>query len=289
MAIPYRYIAFTPQLLPSARHPSPLFKRQGMPVRANRATWRMTWLLDRLLFARLFNSRRRRLGLRPLRDIWAHILGERPIVATDRAVAAAPSDAEPPAVQTGYMHLHQPEQELSELEAFLNAGPPPVYVGFGSMPKKDQAGNVPRMLEAVRSLGQRVVIARFWDESARPADSDDVFFIRRYPHLRLFPRMAAVVHHGGAGTTASSAISATPQVIVPHALDQYYWGDRVHRAGLGPKPLWRSRLTARRLATTLQECLSNDQIRHRAREVAEEIRSRDGVERTLQEVVKGAG
>ncbi|MBN2125619.1 MAG: glycosyltransferase family 1 protein [Deltaproteobacteria bacterium] len=289
MGIAYRYIAFTPQLLPSAHHPSPLFRRQGLPGWSNRATWRLTRSIDRLLLARFINDRRSRLGLRPIGDVWALILGKRPIVATDVSIAIVPPDASPPGTQTGYMHLQQPEQDLPELEAFLGVGPPPVYAGFGSMPKKDQEENVPRILEALRSLGQRAVIARFWDESARPADSDDVFLIRRYPHLRLFPRMAAVVHHGGAGTTASSAISGAPQVIVPHALDQYFWGGRVHRAGLGPKPLWRSRLTADRLASAIQECLSNPRIRQRAVAVAKEIASRDGLEMTVREVVRDPG
>jgi UDP:flavonoid glycosyltransferase YjiC (YdhE family) len=182
------------------------------------------------------------------------------------------------------MHLDQPEKKLPELDAFLAAGPAPVYIGFGSMPKRDQARNVPLIVEAVRSVGQRAVIAKFWDEPSGFSGDRDVFFIQKFPHLRLFPRMAAVVHHGGAGTTASGALSGVPQIIVPHILDQYYWGRRVHESGLGPKPIPRSRLSDRRLAAAIRECLSNKLYARTAKSAAESIRSRDSIGMTVSEI-----
>ena len=98
--------------------------------------------------------------------------------------------------------------------------------------------------------------------------------------------MAAVIHHGGAGTTASGAASGIPQIIVPHILDQYYWGHQVYRSGLGPKPIRRSRLTAKKLARGIQQCLSNDGIRRRAKEVAEAIRREDSLSMTVREVTE---
>ena len=87
------------------------------------------------------------------------------------------------------------------------------------------------IVQAARSTGRRVIICKFWEEPSEFSNSTDVFFIRRYPHLKLFPNMAAVIHHGGAGTTA---ISGIPQIIVPHILDQYYWGYQVYQSYLGP-------------------------------------------------------
>ena len=80
--------------------------------------------------------------------------------------------------------------------------------------------------------------------------------------------MAAVIHHGGAGTTATTAISGVPQIIVPHLLDQYYWGNQIYQAQLGPKPIWRAGLTSGKLAAAIRECLSNEQIRQKARAAA---------------------
>ncbi|MBW1909239.1 MAG: glycosyltransferase family 1 protein [Deltaproteobacteria bacterium] len=280
MGIEYRFIAFTPQLLPSGKYPFMAFKHHWLPKWYNRMTWQIARILDRINLTLLINKKRKQLGLKPVDDAWFHILGKHVIVASDKAIAKVPQDVEPAFTQTGYMHLNQPNQHLPELEAFLSAGPPPVYAGFGSMPKKDQANNVPIVVNAARSAGQRVVIGKFWDEPSEFSNSDDVFFIKRYPHLKLFPLMAAVIHHGGAGTTAASAISGVPQIIVPHILDQYYWGHQVYQSHLGPKPIWRSKLTYQKLSTAIQECLSNDLIQQRAKAASEIINQQNSLEMT---------
>ncbi|MBW2168367.1 MAG: glycosyltransferase family 1 protein [Deltaproteobacteria bacterium] len=280
MGIEYRFIAFTPQLLPSGKYPFMAFKHHWLPKWYNRMTWQIARILDRINLTLLINKKRKQLGLKPVDDAWFHILGKHVIVASDKAIAKVPQDVEPAFTQTGYMHLDQPNQHLPELEAFLSAGPPPVYAGFGSMPKKDQANNVPIVVNAARSAGQRVVIGKFWDEPSEFSNSDDVFFIKRYPHLKLFPHMAAVIHHGGAGTTAASAISGVPQIIVPHILDQYYWGHQVYQSHLGPKPIWRSKLTYQKLSTAIQECLSNDLIQQRAKAASEIINQQNSLEMT---------
>jgi UDP:flavonoid glycosyltransferase YjiC (YdhE family) len=158
--------------------------------------------------------------------------------------------------------------------------------GSGCMAKHDQAKTVPIIVQAARSAGRREVITKFWDEPSEFLDAEDVFFIKGYPHLKLFPPMAAVIHHGGAGTTASSTISGVPQIIVPHALDQFYWGNQVYQSNLGPRPIWRSRLTVKRIATAIQECLSSDLIRQKAQAASETIHGQDSVELTAREVLK---
>jgi UDP:flavonoid glycosyltransferase YjiC (YdhE family) len=286
MGIEYRYIAFTPQLLPSGSHPNPAFKHQGFPKWYNLITWRLIRLLDMFNLTKLINDKRKELGLESVQDAWQSMRGPRVIVASDRVIAEVPEDVKSPYTQTGYMHLAQPDHYLPELEAFLGAGPPPVYAGFGSMPKHDQAKIVPLIVQAARKEGTRTVIAKFWDEPSEFSGAEDIFFIKGYPHLKLFPCMAAVIHHGGAGTTASSAISGVPQIIVPHALDQYYWGNQVFCSKLGPRPIWRSRLTIERLATAIRECLSNDLIRQKAKTAMEVIRQQDSVELTVGELLK---
>ncbi len=284
--IGYRYIAFTPQLLPSAYHPFLVCKHHWLPKWYNRMTWQIAKMFDKFNVTWLINKQRKKLGLKPIKDAWPHILSKHVIMACDKVIARVPPDVECGVTQTGYMHLNQPRQHLPELETFLRIGPPPIYAGFGSMPKQDQASNVPLIVDAARATGQRVIISKFWDKPSEFSISDDVFFIKGYPHLQLFPHMSAVIHHGGAGTTASSALSGVPQIIVPHALDQYYWGHHVYQSQLGPKPTWRSRLTSQKLAEAIQECMSNKQIRQKAKVASEMIRREDSLEMTVREILE---
>jgi UDP:flavonoid glycosyltransferase YjiC (YdhE family) len=288
MGIRYRYVAFTPQVLPSGYHPCPVFKTHGLPHWTNRMTWSVMRGLDRFTLRSDINKKRKQLGLPPISNSWQHILGQDVIVASDQVVAQVPKDLELSVTQTGYMHLDQPVQTMPELEAFLSAGSVPVYAGFGSMPKQDQMRCVQMIVDAARSKGERVVISKFWDEPSAFSNSDDVFFVKRYPHLDLFSRVKAVIHHGGAGTTATAAVSGVPQIIVPHGLDQYYWGHQIFRSQLGPKPIWRSRLTARKLAEAIQACLSNDRIIQKAKEVGGMIDRKHGLEMTVKEIVRGS-
>lgn len=286
MGIPYRYVAFTPQLLPSGQHPCPAFKTHGLPQWYNRMTWSVMKGLNRFVLTSDVNKKRKQFGLRPIRDSWRHVMGEDVIVASDKAIAEVPLNLDYSVRQTGYMHLDQPAQPMPELEEFLNAGSPPVYAGFGSMPKLDQVGCVRMIVDAARSVKERVVISKFWDEPSGFENADDVFLIKRYPHLDLFPRMKAVIHHGGAGTTATTAISGVPQIIVPHALDQFYWGHQIFRSQLGARPIWRSRLTSRKIANAIKECVWNDRIIGHAKKVSGVIRQDDGLEMTVREILR---
>jgi UDP:flavonoid glycosyltransferase YjiC (YdhE family) len=241
--------------------------------------------MDRFNLTRLVNNHRRKMGLSPVANCWAHIMGSKVIVASDAAIAATPPDIEIDSIQTGYMHLRQPKRYLPELEEYLAAGSTPVYVGFGSMPRRDQAKLVPLIAAAARYAGRRLVIAKFWEEPHAKVCGEDIFFIRRYPHRQLFPQMAAIVHHGGAGTTATAAISGVPQVVVPHILDQYYWGEQVHRSGVGPPPVWRSKLTIAKLGKAIQACTGERSYGQSARLVAQKICRGEGVRQTIQAIL----
>lgn len=286
MGIPYRFIAFTPQVLPSGHHPFPALKHHGLPRWFNRMTWRVSLMLDRLNLSRMINRKRRSLGLHPVHDVWAHILGTRVIVAADRVIAQVPPDVKILFSQTGYLHMEQPNEVHPDLDAFLAEGPPPLYAGFGSMPRRDQARLAPLVIEAARRAGQRVVLGKFWEGPSHLSPSRGVFFIRGYSHLRLFPGMAAVIHHGGAGTTATAALSGIPQIIVPHVLDQYYWGDRIWRSGLGPRPVWRSRLNIKRLTEAIEEALQREAMRRRAKAASRMINRQESLEAAVREVLK---
>jgi UDP:flavonoid glycosyltransferase YjiC (YdhE family) len=286
MSIDYRYIAFAPQLIPSGGHPFLAIKTQRLPKWANRLTWTLARLSDKANITCLVNRQRKRMGLKPVADAWYNIMGHKLIVASDRAISEVPPDVtKPSVVQTGYMHLEMPDPKSDRLSRFLESGPPPVYAGFGSMPKLDQIHCVDTIVKAARLAGQRAIISRFWDEPTQYDNAEDIFFIQKYPHLHLFPKMAAIIHHGGAGTTATAAISGQPQIIVPHILDQYYWGRRIHSANLGPKPIRRSRLSVQKLAAAINACVSDDTFKQTAKATAMAIWKTDGLALTVSELL----
>lgn len=284
--IPYRYIAFTPQMLPSRHHPHPAFSCQHLPELCNRMTWIAAKFMDFFNSTLLINRYRKQMGLPLICDTWRYILGRHVIVASDTAIAEVPEDVRSPKfTQTGYMHLAQPKQKSTPLERFIANGAPPIYAGFGSMPKLDQMDSLAIIVKAARSAGQRVIIGKFWDAPSPYDNCDDVFFVGKYPHRDLFARMAAVIHHGGAGTTATAAICGVPQIIVPHLLDQYYWGHRIHRTGLGPKPILRSKLSISKLAEAIETCRSDQRIPHKAKNIARSIKAQDGLEATVKAIL----
>ncbi|MCF8113288.1 MAG: glycosyltransferase [Desulfotignum sp.] len=263
--IPYRYIAFTPQVLPSVDHPFLPIPAQTLPPLLNGLTWTMAGILDRCSFALLINRYRKMQGLAPVPRAWDHILGDHVIVASDKEIAAVPPDVPKTAIQTGYPHLKLPKPPNPDLEKFLESGGKPVYAGFGSMPPKGQENTIPLLVRAAKTVGRRIIIKHSGKRSAKyPADRD-LFFIGDYPHQALFPRMKAVIHHGGAGTTATAAAAGVPQIIVPHILDQHYHGRRVFLSGLGPAPVPLSQLTQNRLSRALAHCLTSERILQTAR------------------------
>jgi UDP:flavonoid glycosyltransferase YjiC (YdhE family) len=179
--------------------------------------------------------------------------------------------------QTGYFHLEQQGEIGAEVEAFLSDDPPPLYFGFGSMPRQDQSALRPLFLESARSAGQRVVISQLREDPARLSGPVDFCFANNLPHHLLFHRLAAIIHHGGAGTTATAARAGVPQIIVPHILDQFYWGDRIHALGLGPEPIWRPKLTVKRLQSAISEVVTDERFKNRAREIAFVLQNQDSL------------
>jgi sterol 3beta-glucosyltransferase len=175
-----------------------------------------------------------------------------------------------PDSQTGW----KPEAELA---AFLDSGDPPVYVGFGSMAGRHPEKLAKLVLEALAKSDQRGVLLTGWGGMRALTVPDSVFVVDSAPHSWLFPRMAAVVHHGGAGTTAEGLRAGVPTLILPFAVDQAFWGKRVKALGVGPEPIPFKKLTADRLARAIQETVTQSEIKRRAARLGDAIRAQDGV------------
>jgi vancomycin aglycone glucosyltransferase len=166
----------------------------------------------------------------------------------------------------------QDERPLpAELLAFLDAGTPPVYVGFGSMPLRGPTDTARVAIDAIRAQGRRVIVSRGWADLDLADDGDDYFAIGEVNQQALFGRVAAVVHHGGAGTTTTAARAGAPQVVVPQGKDQLYWAGRVADLGIGTAQVGMP-LTTESLSAALATSLAPE-IRARAGAVAGTIRT----------------
>lgn len=182
---------------------------------------------------------------------------------------------------TGYWFLDPPPvwQPDPRLEDFIHAGPPPVYIGFGSMgnPAKNQA-TTELVLAALERSGHRAVLSAGWSGLGQGRCLPEKSIVaKNTPHTWLFPQMAAIVHHGGVGTTGAGLRAGVPNVIIPHFADQRFWGWRVAELGAGPQPIPREELTAAILAQVLCQALEDAHMRARATSLGEQIAAQDGV------------
>jgi sterol 3beta-glucosyltransferase len=164
-----------------------------------------------------------------------------------------------------------------ELVDFLNAGKPPIYVGFGSMGNRDPAATAELVLEAIARTGQRAIVMSGWGGLQAGELPNYVHFVKSVPHSWLFPRMAAVIHHGGAGTTAAGLRAGVPTIIVPFFGDQPFWGQRVADLGVGVAPIPRKQLTVDRLVAAIDTVTTDRAMRQRAADLGAKIQAEDGV------------
>lgn len=197
---------------------------------------------------------------------------------------------------TGYWFLDQSEgwTPPDDLQQFLSDGPAPVYIGFGSMTGRKNKELTQQILQGLASTGTRALLLTGWgaltqDQLQGPWDPNQVFFLENAPHDWLFPKMKAVVHHGGAGTTSSGFRAGTPQWVIPHFADQFFWGERVHSLGCGPKPVSRKKVCVSDWVKNLKDLVENPNYRVNAHQLAEQIQSEDGVGRAVEIIERWYG
>ena len=273
LGIRHVYAATCPITLPSPHHPPVPFPGRPFPpdVTDNRVLWDLNDQTANALFGDALNTHRASIGLPPVDNVYDYAFTDHPWLAADPVLGPWPEPADLNVVQTGAWIVPDERPLPAELEAFLDAGAPPVYVGFGSMPMLASAGVAQVAIEAIRAQRRRVLVSRGWARLAPIDDRDDCFAVGEVNHQALFARVAAVVHHGGAGTTTTAARAGAPQVVVPQMSDQPYWAGRVAGLGIGtahdgPAPTTESLSAA--LAATL-----TPQTRARATAVAGTIRT----------------
>jgi len=233
--LPFVYATYCPLFLPSTHHRP--FPWPGHPVPAEETDNRVLWDRDvaarNAVFGEAYGALRAAIGLPPVDNVRDHVITNRPWLASDAALSPwEPTDL-CDVVQTGAWVLPDERPLPAALEAFLSAGAPPVYVGFGSTPLPALKDAARAAIAAVRGQGRRVLLAHGWADLDLTDDGDDGFTVGEVNQQALFGRVAAVVHHGGAGTTTTAARAGAPQVVVPQIADQPYFAGRVAELGIG--------------------------------------------------------
>jgi UDP:flavonoid glycosyltransferase YjiC (YdhE family) len=206
-------------------------------------------------------------------------IGQPVLYGFSRHLVQVPSRAGRERHVTGYWNLPTPHHwhPGAALEEFIARGGPLVSIGFGSMANTDPEAVTELVLGAVRDAGVRAVLLSGWGGLRAESAADDVYFADAVPHDWLFPRMQAVVHHGGAGTTGAALRAGVPAIVVPFTMDQPFWAGRVAALGVGTVPIPRQRLTRARLAAAIRVAIADSTMRQRASAYGELVRAEDGV------------
>ncbi len=286
MGIPL-HIMFTMPYSATQAFPHPLANIQSSNADPHLSNYISYALIDMLTWQGLGDVinrfRQKSLGLEPINLVWAPGMLQRLKIphtyCWSPALIPKPKDWAQHISISGFYFLnlasnYTPDPELA---AFLEAGPPPVYIGFGSIVLDDPNAMTQLIFEAVRMTGQRALVSKGWggmgaDELGKP---DNVYMLGNVPHDWLFKHVSAVVHHGGAGTTAAGITAGRPTLVVPFFGDQPFWGAMVARAGAGPDPIPHKQLTSEKLAEAIEYCL-RPESQERAQELADKIKSENG-------------
>ncbi|HEY3560430.1 MAG TPA: glycosyltransferase [Kribbella sp.] len=263
--------------------------RPGTPSPEGETDRRVLWEHDaqrvNALYGPSLNSERAAIGLPPVENVRDYVFTDHPWLAADPTLCPSQGMTDLDVVQTGAWILRDDRPLPDELQEFLEAGEPPVYVGFGSMAAHAPKGIAQTAIEACRERGRRVLLSRGWAELDLADDGKDCFVVGEINQQALFPRVAAVVHHGGAGTTTTAARAGVPQVVVPLIADQPYWASRVTTLGIGAAHD-RSTPTVSTLSTALRTALAAE-TRTRAAKVGEAIKT-DGATVAAKLLLDGA-
>ena len=284
--IPLLLVEPTP-LLPTRAFPAP-----GWPLQKNLgglhnrfSGWAMLQIIWQW-YAPTVHRLRRKWGLPRFSGAdFPRLLRSTPLLgAYSPAVLPRPADWPPGAHITGYwLPAADPDwQPPADLRAFLDSGEPPVYIGFGSMAGSRPEQMAALVIDALARCGRRGVLMTGWGGLRLPSTAEHVFALESAPHAWLFPHMAAVVHHGGAGTTAEGIRAGVPSILIPHAFDQTFWGERVKALGVGPAPIAQRDLTAPRLAQAIHTALTDEPMRRRAQALGGLLRAEDGPARAAR-------
>jgi sterol 3beta-glucosyltransferase len=288
--IPYAEAAVVPM------HPTRAFPSPSLPL----STYRLGGTLNRIsqiiasqAFAQVFrpavNRMRQEVLHLPPWPFWKAAPSRRQqrnlvLYGFSPSVVPRPADWDELIKVTGYWFLDPPAswRPPTALVDFMQAGPAPVYVGFGSMPATSAEETTGLVVSALALAKQRGILLAGWGGLQRADLPDTVLMVDSIPHSWLFPQMAAIVHHGGAGTTAASLRAGVPSILIPFGMDQHFWAQRILDLGVGPPPISRGKLTPSGLAQAILAAVDDQDMRDRAARLGEQIRAEDGIGQAVE-------
>ncbi|BFG37303.1 hypothetical protein CerSpe_235760 [Prunus speciosa] len=275
------HIFFTMPWTPTSEFPHPL-SRVKQPI-GYRLSYQIVDALIWLGIRDMINEfRKKMLKLRPITYLSGYYSSPPDVpygYIWSPHLVPKPKDWGPKVDVVGFCFLdlasnYEPPDSLVE---WLEAGEQPVYIGFGSLPLEEPEKMTNIILQALEITGQRGIINRGWGGLGNLAEpSDSVYLVDNCPHDWLFQRCSAVVHHGGAGTTAAGLKAACPTTIVPFFGDQPFWGERVHARGVGPAPIPADEFSLEKLVDAIRFML-DPKVKERAVEIAKAMDGEDGV------------
>ncbi len=297
LGVPVMAASPLPILTPTGAFPAPGVTSRNLGPMLNRMTYKAIDMSTSMFNGMVKDWRRDVLGLPEKSTVVKGntINGQSiPVLyCYSEAVVPSPHDWDSSPHVTGYWWLDDQRdwQPPADLQAFLDAGEAPVYVGFGSMIAESPETTTKIVIDALQRSGQRGIIASGWG-GLRPADlPSNIFLLKEAPHEWLFPRMSAVVHHGGAGTVAAGLRAGKPTVICPFIADQPFWGNQVAKLGVGTAPIPQKQLTAEKLAAAIRTAATDPMMRQKAAALGEQLKREDGTGnalKVLEEIVQPA-
>lgn len=283
LAIGCALITPIPMFVPTGEHPFLVLPELNLGGWYNRLSYAIISTLTKAFLGSMVKTFREDIGLPPVKKFDLLKTGDGkdiPVIHIhSEAVLPRPGDWPDSAFTTGYCLLKSDDSYTAPepLAKFLAAGPPPVYIGFGSMSVRNPQQMTDAIVKALELAGVRGILATGWGGLTAKGLPEHVVAIDKIPHEWLFPQVAAVIHHGGAGTTAAGLLSGKPSIIVPFFVDQPFWARIVYRLGVGPRPIPRKKLSAQNLAEAITTALADTSIKIKAQRIGRILREEDGV------------
>lgn len=271
LKIPFRLVVFYPVLLGTTKY-DPFF---------NRLMFGFGRSVINLMMKGFINKKRKEAGLKPIHDVWEYWLGENVIVACDKELNAASEGVSFKFTQTGFMMLPSQSMLPENVNKFICEGKPPIYIGFGSIPVSHPEKFDQIFKDVSKATGQRLIISKGWAELPEN-NSSDILYVDEMPFEFLFPRMAAIVFNGGAGTMAAAARAGIPQIAFPFMADQFENRKQIVKLGLGPKACDFKKISANHLSSAIIECVTNENYKKSAVEISKKLQNANGLELTVR-------
>ena len=281
--LPYYRMGFAP-ILPGRQAP-PLLPWQNLPPWMNRRLWHSINFATGWLLRKFINGKRKELGLSQTPSTNQYFTGNSHTLLAINDILAPPCPTWKRRYQfqyTGYCYSPPNGGLDPALTDFIRSGPPPVYIGFGSVHIKSGKELINMIHEAVQTTHCRIVLGSGWTGLSNGIRDERIFPVGDTCHTSLFPQLAGIIHHGGSGTVHSAAKAGIPQFILPQIIDQHYWGQRILKLGLGPRPVAPKKITAGKIADVLKGFSQSNHFHLSSKKLGEKMREEEGISKITE-------